>query len=225
MTTPLSTFLTHLRLAIQQVLAPRRHANLADYWHKRAETYGRRSVLNLIHENASFDAITQLQKDLLFPLFISELTGGETTVLDFGCGPGRFTDSLAELIGGTAVGVDITPNLIALAPPSERVRYMCITSARLPFPDSSFDIIWSCLVLGAIPDCDLQEHLSEIDRVLKPKGLFFFVENTAVEKSTGYWFFREEKTYIDLAGFCRPAVLSRYYDASQRISVFSGRKA
>src|ERR1019366_4944371 len=205
--------------------ASKKHANLTDYWRDRARRHGKRSVLNMAHGEEEFESVTDYQKQLLFPLLKSELSGSESAVLDFGCGPGRFTIGLAELIGGTAIGVDITPELLKLAPISPSVSYQCIGTGTLLFPDSSFDVVWSCLVLGGIPDEQIEQSIAEFERVLRPGGLFFYVENTANAASADYWFFRDEDTYARLAAFCKPQVLGRYEDMGQTITIFAGRKS
>jgi SAM-dependent methyltransferase len=202
-----------------------RYATLAEYWEARARRYGRRSVLNLAHAEDEYDAVTLRQKQILFPLLKQELAGHERSLLDFGCGPGRFTGGLAELIDGSAVGVDIVPELLRIAPTSPRVEYRVMDAGgALPFADDSFDIVWSCLVLGGIPENELQRALAEIDRVLRPGGLFFFAEGTAQQESSAHWFFRDEARYQELACFCAPRVIGRYEDVGEAITVFCGRK-
>lgn len=207
-----------------RIAVPKKHSNLTDYWRDRARQYGKRSVLNMAHGEEEFDVVTAYQKQLLFPLLKSELNGSEAIILDFGCGPGRFTSGLAELIGGTVIGVDITPELLYLAPKSPSVSYQCIGIGTLPFPNASFDVVWSCLVLGGIPDGQIEQSLAEFERVLRPGGLFFYVENTVNVASADYWFFRDEDTYIQLAAFCNPRKLGNYEDMGQTITIFAGRK-
>ncbi len=55
------------------------------------------------HSEEEVAAHTCFQKDRLFPVLRDQLTGGERTILDFGCGPGRFTPDLAQMIDGKAV--------------------------------------------------------------------------------------------------------------------------
>jgi ubiquinone/menaquinone biosynthesis C-methylase UbiE len=81
------------------------------------------------------------------------------------------------------------------------------------------------LVLGGIPDEQIEQSIAEFERVLRPGGLFFYVENTANAASADYWFFRDEDTYARLAAFCKPQVLGRYEDMGQTITIFAGRKS
>jgi len=210
-------------LILLKLLHRKTHRNLKNYWRVRAAKYGKRSVLNIAHGEDQFDNVTEHQKRLLFPLLKTELNGSEKLLLDFGCGPGRFTWGLAKLINGDVVGVDITSMLLELAPKSSHVTYQCIETNILPFPDSSFDVVWSCLVLGGIPDDNILQTIDEIKRVLKQGGLFFFIENTSSKKNTDYWFYRDEKDYIRLAKFCNPKALSYYEDLGEKITIFSGR--
>lgn len=205
--------------------APKTYSNLTDYWRDRARRYGKRSVLNMAHGEDAFETVTAHQKQLLFPLLKSQLSGSESVLLDFGCGPGRFTSGLAEIIGGLAIGVDVTKELLELAPKSSSVSYQCIEAGSLPFPDSSFDVVWSCLVLGGIPNEEIKKSIAEIERVLRPSGLFFYIENTANTADATYWFYRDESYYIDLAGFCNPIKIGDYEDVGQKITIFSGKKS
>jgi SAM-dependent methyltransferase len=206
------------------IFLAKKPVNLIEFWQDRAIKYGRRSVLNMGHSEEEFEIVTNYQKDKLFPLLKSQLSNWEKLVLDFGCGPGRFTVGLAQLVNGEAIGVDITPQLLALAPEYPAVSYYCISPAKIPFEDASFDVVWACLVLGGIPDRELSNTIIEIERLLKPNGLFFFVENTANESNTSHWFFRDTAAYIRIAKFCNPKILGSYEDLGQTISIFAGRK-
>jgi SAM-dependent methyltransferase len=205
-------------------LFPNKNIDLAVFWRDRAKRYGKHSVVNIAHSEEEFEIVTAYQKQLLFPLFKAKLNGTESNILDFGCGPGRFTNGLAELTGGSVIGVDITPELLDLAPKSTSISFQSIDPNVLPFSDSSFDVVWSCLVLGGIPDCSLKRNVAEIERVLRTGGLFFYVENTAKVANMEYWFFRDEATYVQLAAFCKPQIIGNYEDMGQTITIFAGRK-
>lgn len=89
-------------------------------------------------------------------------------VLDLGCGEGRCLNWLREQIpDGVYFGVD------PVAPAGDdSIR---VGSAYdIPFPDQSFDVLYSYIVLAHVSD--LSRVLSEISRVLKPGGLFIVAD-------------------------------------------------
>ncbi len=194
------------------------------YWEKRARKHGVRSVLNLGHSREEVDAVTEWQKGILFPMLKAELAGGETTLLDFGCGPGRFTGGLAQLIGGQAVGVDPIQHLLDIAPAAPATEYRVSRDGRIPLADGSVDVIWCCLVLGGIAEDALPATVAEFARVLKPGGLLFLVENTAEKPDSKHWQFRSLGWYQQLFPYIALRQLGDYEDLGERISVLAGRR-
>jgi ubiquinone/menaquinone biosynthesis C-methylase UbiE len=93
-------------------------------------------------------------------------------LLEVGCGMG--TDLLQFARGGAiCTGVDLTPRSLEI---SRRrfalygmpADFLLTDSERLPFPDESFDVVYSNGVLHHTPDTAGAVH--EIHRVLKPGG-------------------------------------------------------
>ena len=167
-----------------------------------------------------------MQKDLLYPLLRRSLDGSERTVLDFGCGTGRFTVDLAEIVGGIAIGVDPTPGLLELAPRSKAVEYRCMSPGEIPLPDGWADVIWVCIVLGGITDDDaLRKTAGELQRVLRPGGLLFLVENTAEKPPLAHWVFRSATDYADVFSSVRLTPIGEYEDMGELVSVLAGRTA
>jgi len=208
-------------------LLRRKQASSVDhtaYWQERVRQHGRRAVLNLAHDDSEYDKVTERQRRILLPLFTSMLIGTERTLLDFGCGPGRFTAALARAIGGVAVGVDISPELLAMTPASENVSYRLITEGSLPKDHFRFDAIWVCLVLGGIPDAKIESAAADINDALNPGGLLFLVENTSSKPDGTYWFFRSQDRYRALFPTVYLQPLTSYWDAGEEISVLAGRK-
>ncbi len=82
------------------------------YWERRARAMGERAVTNASASKADLTRIAAEQRRIMFPILQSELAGDERLILDFGCGPGRFTAELATLIGGREVGVDPVAGLL-----------------------------------------------------------------------------------------------------------------
>lgn len=92
-------------------------------------------------------------------------------ILDFGCGNGRSIDMFEKLAPNAAwTGVDIegSPEV------SSRVRddgnFVSYDGENLPFPDGSFDLVYSYQVLEHVRKPDIV--LGEIARVLDKGGLF-----------------------------------------------------
>jgi len=201
-----------------------RHGNRTplEYWENRVRMYGARSVLNIAHAQENMAEITRMQEQEIFPHFRSQLNGTEKVILDFGCGPGRFTPQLAGLICGKAIGIDPMRELLREAPSSPDVSYECVRCSRLPFADGSMDAIWCCLVLGGI--AEPTETISELCRVLRSDGLVFLVENTSDQPDGKYWKYRSVEQYISLFDFAKLIHLHDYSDVGERISVMAGRK-
>jgi ubiquinone/menaquinone biosynthesis C-methylase UbiE len=194
-----------------------------DYWEKRAQTYGKRSVLNIGHTDDEFDEVTTMQKKKILPVLKQQLQGDEKIVLDFGCGAGRFTKELAEIIKGNAIGIDPVKNLIAMASTDFNVEYKIMEEGIIPLDDNSVDIIWVCLVMGGITsEKVLAQTVSEMERVLKTGGMLFLVENTSDKASGQYWKFRTVEFYQHLFPFVKLNYLSDYYDFDERISIMAG---
>lgn len=194
-------------------------------WKRRARQYGRRAVLNLGHSDEEMEAVTKMQKAIIFPFLEQQFLGNERTVLDLGCGPGRFSLDLADTIGGRTIAVDPVQQFLDMAPKSEKVEYRLMTGREIPVADRSVDVVWICLVLGGITRAsDLQATLGEVRRVLKSNGLVCLTENTSDRRDGEYWKFRSVKEYQALFHFANLKHCSDYEDLGERISILAGRK-
>jgi len=109
------------------------------------------------------------------PFSLGPLEPGED-VLDIGCGAGMDSLIAAQMVGpaGSVTGIDMTPEMAAKARRSiDEMGLATLTvvegsAERLPFSDSSFDVVISNGVIDLIPDKDAV--FSEIVRVLRPGG-------------------------------------------------------
>jgi SAM-dependent methyltransferase len=98
-----------------------------------------------------------------------------STVLDCGCGPGTITLGLAEWASqGRVVGIDIGEPQLEAARRMARdrgignVEFQRASVFALPFPDESFDVVFSQAMF-----CHIPNHagaIAEIRRVLRPAG-------------------------------------------------------
>lgn len=106
--------------------------------------------------------------------------------LDFGCGVGRLTQALGDHFE-TAHGVDIAPSMIEQAQRynrhGDRCRYHLNETDNLAlFPDDSFDLVYSYVVLHHMRPEYALAYISEFVRVLAPGGVISF--QLAVEQPT-----------------------------------------
>ncbi len=98
-------------------------------------------------------------------------------VLDVGCGTGTLAMEVARLVGraGRVAGVDPGTQQIARARAKATRRHVPIEFQigmieQLPFPDQSFDVVFSTLMMHHLPTPLKRQGLAEIARVLKPGG-------------------------------------------------------
>jgi SAM-dependent methyltransferase len=93
---------------------------------------------------------------------------GKARVLDLGCGTGRFLDLASH-------GLDRNHEMLAQArakPPGRPL--VMATASRAPFPDGSFDAIFSMHVFMHLPKAEISRTLLECRRLLCPGGTLIF---------------------------------------------------
>lgn len=97
-------------------------------------------------------------------------------VLDCGCGPGTISMGLARLVApGEVVGIDREPSQLELARNNAHahgvtnVRFETASVYELPYPDSSFDLVFSHALFEHLKEPS--RALREFWRVLKPGGM------------------------------------------------------
>jgi ubiquinone/menaquinone biosynthesis C-methylase UbiE len=98
-------------------------------------------------------------------------------VLDLACGTGLVARAVAPLVGagGTVVGVDVLPPMLAVArslpaPAGASIEWREGDATALDFPESSFDLVICQQGLQFLPD--RAATAAEVLRVLAPGGRF-----------------------------------------------------
>lgn len=103
----------------------------------------------------------------------------QESVLDFGCGVGRLTRAFASRFQ-TCYGVDISERMIENARRLNEAFQNChfclntVDNLRI-FPDDSFDMIYTNLVLQHVPRREIvTSYIKDFIRILNPGGLLVF---------------------------------------------------
>lgn len=113
-------------------------------------------------------------------------------VLDVACGTGALTLAVAERVGpgGSVVGLDVNPEMLAVARRKPwPVEWIEGRAEALPLPDRSFDAVVS--QFGFMFFEDRPAALREMMRVLRPGGRLAVAVCDAVRNSPGYAAFSE----------------------------------
>ncbi|QDU83754.1 Ubiquinone/menaquinone biosynthesis C-methyltransferase UbiE [Planctomycetes bacterium Pla163] len=144
-----------------------------------SEHAGMRSIAQAFgyseEELASIPAASNMGLSCGNPTALASLRPGET-VVDLGSGGGLDVFLAAKQVGptGTAIGIDMTPEMISLARRNaesggyDNVRFHLAELEAMPLPDASVDCVISNCVLNLCPDKDAV--LREVARILKPGG-------------------------------------------------------
>ncbi len=106
---------------------------------------------------------------------------GTDTVMDFGCGPGFFTEAFAAE-AGRVVAVDAQPKVLAkarrrLGPAASRVTFVATTDGtRIDVPSESVDLVFVAFVFHELGDPDAV--LRELQRTMRPGARLVLMERT-----------------------------------------------
>jgi ubiquinone/menaquinone biosynthesis C-methylase UbiE len=116
-------------------------------------------------------------------------------VLDYGCGPGSYISSIAELVGksGKIYALDINPLAIKMVKKIAAKKQLqnvetILSDCKTGLPDNSIDVV---LLYDTFHDLtDQNAVLNELHRVLKPNGILSFndhhmEENEILSEITG----------------------------------------
>ncbi len=103
---------------------------------------------------------------------------GRKRALDFGCGVGRLTQALANHFDET-YGIDVAASMIDQAIQYNRHGAKCTYLVNnednlAAFPDDSFDLVFSYIVLQHMRPEYSKGYIKEFLRVLAPGGLIAF---------------------------------------------------
>lgn len=143
-----------------------------------------------------------------------------TSIVEFGCGTGRFAEEMLRLNSASYWGCDVSRTMIELSRKrltkfGERVTLVKSSGeTTLPFQNESRDRFVSNYVLDILSAQEIESVLGEARRILKPNGLLCltgltFGEGLFPKAWTAFWNLR-----FDLnpkwVGSCRPVALTEF---------------
>jgi len=105
--------------------------------------------------------------------------GKELKILDLGCGPGLYTQQIAEK-GHEVTGVDFSKNSIDYAKEQAKINdleieYINKNYLELDLPENEFDLVMMIYTdLGVLLPEERIQLLGKIEKALKPGGTFIF---------------------------------------------------
>jgi ADP-heptose:LPS heptosyltransferase len=170
-----------------------------NYWNTRARMQGPQMVGHGSQNKELHNQTTAKISEALLPL-LKNLNLKNPFILDFGCGWGRFTHLLQENLGGKALGVDMTEEILLHSTPNENVRFQaCQPGAKLPVESESVDLLFTHTVLQHINNPQiLASTISEFEWILKPQGKLLIFENTEDKEDLPHNSFRSIGDYKEL---------------------------
>ena len=115
----------------------------------------------------------------LFSTIIKNKEPSKMKILEIGCGIGRILIPMSKIFG-EAIGVDVSSEMVQLGQkhianlPNCKILENNGVDLSL-FADNYFDFCCSYIVFQHIPEKKIvEQYISEVSRVLKPKGMFRF---------------------------------------------------
>ncbi|WP_181382849.1 class I SAM-dependent methyltransferase [Streptomyces sp. CG 926] len=126
---------------------------------------------------AAVDAATDrlLGYPFVFRALARRIRAGEVLV-DYGCGPGKVADEAARRLGVRVLGVDTSPEMLALARGSATAvaEYHLVEDGRVTdLPDACADAVMCNHVLASLPtEAAVLGVFTEIRRLLRPGAPF-----------------------------------------------------
>ena len=120
-------------------------------------------------------------------------------ILDVGCGKGYLLYDFTKVVPGIDItGLDLSSYAVANAKEEVRDRIKLGNATALPFPDKSFDFVFSLTTLHNLHNYDLDKALREVERVGRNK--YICVESYRNEQEKAnllYW-------QVTCETFCTP---------------------
>lgn len=125
-------------------------------------------------DNFSSEIGSKNDSGIMILNFLKKEINIQKRILDGGCGEGRFSKYFIE-VGANITSMDFSEEYVKLAKKKlKRGKFVVGSVTKMPFPDESFDYIFSVDVLQHVPD--LKKAILEFHRVLKKNGKLIIID-------------------------------------------------
>lgn len=202
---------------------------MSSTWNDLTRQHGKRSVMSLTISDQELEAETARQIVILREAIRPLLTGREKTALDFGCGYGRFTPMLANLIDGRALGFDPSSGMIQAAQGHVSVDYVSCPTGQffheLRGTQTRFDLILAFGVLGE-PSVPVWATALQLAGCLSDTGAIVVVEHVVPHPDPGRWWrFRPPGFYEGVFSACGIQLheIGKVPQLSDVMTIYAGR--
>jgi ubiquinone/menaquinone biosynthesis C-methylase UbiE len=157
-----------------------------------------------------FRGFKNIYIDILQKAALEEISCFEdnSVVLDFGCGTGRFSAWISKKVS-LVIGLDVNFNILTLAKKFSNfsnTHYILYNGYSLPLKEEIFHIILCVGILNKriLNQISMEDIISQLKRVLKPKGKVLVIEKVYRKVHKEYYKREEMINFFERQGFsCR----------------------
>ena len=191
------------RSGLQKQLAIETHSIQADEFNDRYKSLGEDAYKNCF-------TYSRMRLNNWLDRFLPE-SGAGTRLLDVGCGTGYHLARYRER-GFEVAGIDGSEGMLGHAREANPdIEFLQSDVDKIPYPDSSFDIVLSIEVLRYLPD--ISPCISEMARVLKPGGMCLVTAAPPLQ-ANAYWPINRLSAAIKIG---RLTQLKQFFHSSSRL--------
>lgn len=178
------------------------------------------------HLSQDTDLASRKETTISFTInwILNKVAGKRLSILDLGCGPGLYTEKLAES-GHIVTGIDFSSNSIDYARESASRKQADISYIQQDYlnleEENSYDLILMIFTdFGVLPPDQRIVLLNNIHRALKPGGTFLFDvlnENYPLKESTSKAWELSEKGFWRNSPYL--AITESFYYAKDKVTL------
>ena len=208
-----------VRCSMRMVHTYSRDMNTSSLWHNDklfadSEVYKAESEVYELFSQA--EDYPNLISTFLLPLI------QDKTVLDVGCGTGRYIPALAPA-SQRYYGIEISETQLAIAKSKgdmfQNTELILASADKLPLEDRSIDIAFATWVIGSIHDLELRKAvIAETLRVLSKDGSLYLIENDIggefkhiIEEGFGAKKTAGKSAWLEAEGFKKVSSFETYF--------------